>query len=224
MPRLRKEKKSKPYIKPPQKQKNSTEVSEPSFQNEIEDVKTENNPVASTSESLTVTENKEVSTDTPIQLDLSAQGVSGLSISSLRVQKEHQNKVSEATTTEKINEKEVNQEDLAEQWKTFTEQMTKKGERNMLALLQLDEPRLKHKTEIHITVPNQTNKVELEKNSSPLLRFLREQLSNDHLNMVIHVDVKEEKKFVYTSEDKYKELVAKNAIVEDFKKNFNLDY
>lgn len=102
--------------------------------------------------------------------------------------------------------------------------MTKKGERNMLALLQLDEPRLKHKTEIHITVPNQTNKVELEKNSSPLLRFLREQLSNDHLNMVIHVDVKEEKKFVYTSEDKYKELVAKNAIVEDFKKNFNLDY
>lgn len=162
--------------------------------------------------------------ETPIQLDFSAQGVSGLSLSSLRVQKEHQTKFVDAADEEKINNQEVQQEAITKQWQSYTNKMTEKGERNMVALLQLDAPRLKNKTEIHLSVPNETNKLELEKNSTLLLQFLRKQLLNDHLSLQVHIDAKEEKKFVYTAEDKYKELVKKNPMIETFKNNFSLDF
>jgi DNA polymerase-3 subunit gamma/tau len=159
-----------------------------------------------------------------IQLDLSSQGVSGLSLSSLKVQKEHKNKVVSATEDKEVRDNEVNQENIEEHWKKFTEIITVNGERNMVALLQLDLPRLKNKVEIHYAVPNDTNRVELEKNSNELMAYLRDQLSNDALTLKIHLEVKEEKKFVYTNEDKYHALAEKNPALELFKKKFNLEY
>jgi DNA polymerase-3 subunit gamma/tau len=94
----------------------------------------------------------------------------------------------------------------------------------MVALLQLDIPRLKNKVEIHYAVPNDTNRVELEKNSNELMAYLRDQLSNDALTLKLHLEVKEEKKFVYTNEDKYKALSEKNPTLTLFKKKFNLEY
>ena len=159
-----------------------------------------------------------------IQLDLSSQGVSGLSLSSLKVQKEHKNKVVSAIEDKEVRDNEVNQESIEEHWKKFTEIITVNGERNMVALLQLDLPRLKNKVEIHYAVPNDTNRVELEKNSNELMAYLRDQLSNDALTLKIHLEVKEEKKFVYTNEDKYHALAEKNPALELFKKKFNLEY
>ena len=171
----------------------------------------------------------EIPTDTPekeetIQLYLSSQGVSGLSLSSLKVQKEHKNKVVSATEDKEVRDNEVNQENIEEHWKKFKEIITVNGERNMVALLQLDLPRLKNKVEIHYAVPNDTNRVELEKNSNELMAYLRDQLSNDALTLKIHLEVKEEKKFVYTNEDKYHALAEKNPALELFKKKFNLEY
>ena len=197
----------------------------------IEPVSTENTPdkkVTEPVEKVTepvekVTEPVEV-TEEPIQLDLSSQGVSGLSLSSLRVKKEHEQK-SDVTSEEKtVRKKEVYQEDIENQWKLYSTDMTEKGERNMVALLQLDTPRLKNKVEIHYSVPNDTNRVELEKNSIELMRFLRNQLSNDALILKVNMEVKEEKKFVYTSEDKYQALKKKNPVVDLFKNKFNLEY
>ena len=227
-------KKPKPYIKPKEK------VNSESITNAVEKTNTPehqasiagDNPVENKVEvevvaspsTATVNEVLETIEEKPIQLDLSAQGVSGLSLSSLRVQKEHQTKLVDASDNETINNQEVSQDALIEQWKSYTKRMTDRGERNMVALLQLDIPRLKNKTEIHLSIPNETNKVELEKNSTSLLQFLRKQLQNDHLNLRLHVDAKEEKKFIYTAEDKYKELIEKNPVIEAFKKNFNLEY
>ena len=155
---------------------------------------------------------------------MSSQGVSGLSLSSLKVQKEHKNKVVSATEDKEVRDNEVNQESIEEHWKKFTEIITVNGERNMVALLQLDLPRLKNKVEIHYAVPNDTNRVELEKNSNELMAYLRDQLSNDALTLKIHLEVKEEKKFIYTNEDKYHALAEKNPALELFKKKFNLEY
>ncbi len=183
----------------------------------IEPASTEETPTEKVTEPVEVTEE-------PIQLDLSSQGVSGLSLSSLRVKKEHEQK-SDVTSEEKtVQKKEVYQEDIEKQWKLYSTDMTEKGERNMVALLQLDTPRLKNKVEIHYSVPNDTNRVELEKNSIELMRFLRNQLSNDALILKVNMEVKEEKKFVYTSEDKYQALKKKNPVVDLFKNKFNLEY
>ncbi|MGB0274797.1 MAG: DNA polymerase III subunit gamma/tau, partial [Flavobacteriaceae bacterium] len=219
-------KKPRSYIKPNEKVASASSATKDKI---TESPLLADNPALSADKPVeTVTEPVETVTEpvevTPIQLDLSAQGVSGLSLSSLRIQKEHQTKIVDAADEEKLNNHEIQQEALTEQWQNYTNQMTNKGERNMVALLQLDTPRLKNKTEIHLSVPNETNKLELEKNSSLLLQFLRKQLINDHLSLHVHVDVKEEKKFVYTAEDKYQELLKKNPMIETFKKNFNLEY
>jgi len=159
-----------------------------------------------------------------IQLDLSSQGVSGLSLSSLKVQKEHKNKVVSSSDDKEVRDNEVNQESIEEHWKKFNDIIAVNGEKNMVALLQLDIPRLKNKVEIHYAVPNDTNRVELEKNSNELMAYLRDQLSNDALTLKLHLEVKEEKKFVYTNEDKYKVLSEKNPTLALFKKKFNLEY
>jgi len=238
-------KNSKPYIKPfdgvvapkttVQKQEEASSTSAensaeadltPAPEAIIQPNETAENPAEKAGEK---NQQTEIPTDTPekeetIQLDLSSQGVSGLSLSSLKVQKEHKNKVVSATEDKEVRDNEVNQENIEEHWKKFTEIITVNGERNMVALLQLDLPRLKNKVEIHYAVPNDTNRVELEKNSNELMAYLRDQLSNDALTLKIHLEVKEEKKFVYTNEDKYHALAEKNPALELFKKKFNLEY
>ena len=159
-----------------------------------------------------------------IQLDLSAQGVSGLSLSSLKVQKEHKKKVVSSTDDKEVRDNEVNQQSIEEHWKKFSDSIAVNGEKNMVALLQLNIPRLKNKVEIHYAVPNDTNRVELEKNSNELMTYLRDQLSNDALTLKLHLDVKEEKKFVYTNEEKYKALSEKNPTLKQFKKKFDLEF
>ena len=168
------------------------------------------------------TDNLEI--EETIQLDLSSQGVSGLSLSSLKVQKEHKNKVVSAIEDKEVRDNEVNQESIEEHWKKFTEIITVNGERNMVALLQLDLPRLKNKVEIHYAVPNDTNRVELEKNSNELMGYLRDQLSNDALTLKLYLELNEKKKFIYTNEEKYKTISEKNPNLEQFRKKFNLEF
>ncbi len=222
-------KKSEPYIKP--NNNNNSSVTAEEKKESAPAVKSKNHVH---DESKEVAEKKLLSdeqtnvpiqiTEEPIQLDLASQGVSGFSISSLRIQKEHQKKAEKIPDESSVNEQEVTQENIDSCWETYTNKMVEIGARNMVALLQLDVPRLKNKHEIHLTLPNNTNRVELEKQSGSLLNYLRETLENDHLSLKIHVDAKEEKKFIYTAEDKYQELVQKNPLLETFKKNFNLEY
>ena len=107
---------------------------------------------------------------------------------------------------------------------TFLEKIIKKGEKNLAALLQLDTPRLKNKIEVHFNVPNQTNKIELEKNSVSLVRYLKKELKNDYLKLIVNLVEVDKKKFIYTSEEKYNNLKMKNPEIEKYKKNFFLDY
>ena len=238
-------KNSKHYIKPfdgvvapktaAQKQIEASSTSEensaeavltPSPEAIIQPSETVENPIEKAGEK---NQQTEIPTDIPekeetIQLDLSSQGVSGLSLSSLKVKKEYKNKVVFASEDKELRDKEVNQESIEKYWKKFTEIITVNGERNMVALLQLGLPRLKNKVEIHYAVPNDTNRVELEKNSNELMGYLREQLSNDALTLKLYLELNEKKKFIYTNEEKYKTISEKNPNLEQFKKKFNLEF
>ncbi len=205
-------KKTKPYIKPFREE---TAVKEALTKENTNNTQT--NESASLAERPAEVEPAEVKPAqvepieaTEIQLDLSAQGVSGLSLSSLRVQKEHQEKRHERKTKQLFNLK-LSLKNFGATLEQLRQKMTVNGARNMVALLGLDIPRLKNKTEIHLIVQNDTNKLELEKNSKSLMQYLREHLRNDHINLQVHVDTKEEKKFVYTNKDKYEELSKKKS-------------
>jgi DNA polymerase-3 subunit gamma/tau len=223
----------KPYIKPfdgvvISKSASTKETEDTSIQskNILEQSSSPSDTVESTVKPLK-TADKSIETvkkEETIQLDLSSQGVSGLSLSSLKIQKEHKNKIDSPNEEKQLRENEVNQDSLEKQWEKFSEIIAVNGEKNMVALLQLDIPRLKNKVEIHYAVPNDTNRLELEKNSAQLMTYLRDQLSNDALVLKVRLEMKEEKKFVYTNDDKYKVLSEKNPVLDLFKKKFKLEY
>lgn len=120
-------------------------------------------------------------------------------------------------------EEEVKQERLETAWKQLSAKLESDGEYNLAALLNLDIPRLKHKTEIHLSFPNKTNKVELESEKAKVLEALGEELKNDLLTLSIQVNEEQQQNFIYTPKDKYEQLVKINPLVDDIRKAFDLD-
>ena len=242
-------KKDNPYIKPPESVAAPT-TSTPKTTAQTHDSQTEN-PVAETTHVVKdppqkdykqpETETKSVVEEpspTPkaeqleslkvegkknaVDLNIKAEGVSGLSLSSISFQKKHKAKNSSDEPTTNRNSS-VSQDELEKAWTLFVEKMEARGEYNLAALLNLDTPRLKSKTEIHLTFPNKTNKLELESSKTKVLTFLFDKLENDFLTFNIIVDTEEEQKYVYTPKDKYEELVKANPLVDAMRKDFDLD-
>ena len=120
-------------------------------------------------------------------------------------------------------EETVGQESLETAWKALSSQLEADGEYNLAALLNLDSPRLKNKVEIHLNFPNKTNKLELESEKEKVIGALADELKNDLLQFVIHVSQEEQQNYIYTLKDKYEQLVKVNPLVDDIRKEFDLD-
>ena len=168
-------------------------------------------------------EKDEINNKKPLKINISTSGVSELSISSIKYKSENKN-IEKNVTEIKPSNNLIKEEELVSKWIIFLEEIIKKGEKNLAALLQLDTPRLKNKIEVHFNVPNQTNKIELEKNSVSLVRYLKKELKNDYLKLIVNLVEVHKKKFIYTSEEKYDNLKMKNPEIEKYKKNFFLEY
>jgi len=163
-------------------------------------------------------------TETPkIVLKTETNRRSGLSLSSIRAKKEHEIKKQGNVIDEKNLPKEVfNQEQLTEVWNTFITKIEAEGKMNLAAILSIGKPKLKDTT-IHLTFPNSTNKVEVERQSFDLLQFLRSTLKNYDISLAIEVNEEMQKKFAYTPEEKYDKLKEKNPNIELLRKIFDLD-
>ena len=157
----------------------------------------------------------------PIALDIQPKGVSGLSLSSIAYQKNI--KANQPTNGKSIREETVGQESLETAWKALSSLLEADGEYNLAALLNLDSPRLKNKVEIHLNFPNKTNKLELESEKGKVIGALADELKNDLLQFVINVSQEKQQNYVYTPRDKYEQLVKINPMVDDIRKEFDLD-
>ena len=144
-----------------------------------------------------------------------------MSLSSIAIQKSI--KANQPSNGKSIRDQQVGQERLEAAWKQLSSKLESEGEYNLAALLNLDIPRLKNKTEIHLNFPNKTNKVELESEKAKLLEALGDELKNDLLTLVIQVNEEEQKNYIYTPKDKYEQLVKINPVVDDIRKEFDLD-
>ena len=150
--------------------------------------------------------------------------VSGLSISSLKEKKRivNENLLKSKIEEKKINKEEVTQEVLLKYWNKFSEDLNKKGEKNFSSILQLSEPTLKNNYEIHYTLSNNINKIELEKNKNKLLNFLSKNLKNDLLELILKVNKEKEKKFLYSAKEKFERMKKINPSIEKMRKDFKL--
>ena len=150
--------------------------------------------------------------------------ISGLSISSLRIKKsikKFKEKEKELINS-KYQDDEFSNEELKKMWVKYYSMLIEKGEKNLASILQIDEPILKNKQEIHFTLSNNINKIELEKNKVNLLNFLKEKLNNNLIEIILHVNKQKEKEFIYSPTEKFEKLKEINPTIEKMRKEFKL--
>jgi DNA polymerase-3 subunit gamma/tau len=229
-------KKDKPYIKPalktdkapqttqkPLAKEEPKPIAEPIVTEPIEETPVETNqpPTVEKPNTEPTIAPAEPVKEKPIALDIQPKGVSGLSLSSIAYQKNI--KANQPTNGKSTREETVGQESLETAWKALSSQLEADGEYNLVALLNLDSPRLKNKVEIHLNFPNKTNKLELESEKGKVIGALANELKNDLLQFVIHVSQEKQQNYIYTPKDKYEQLVKVNPLVDDIRKEFDLD-
>ena len=157
-------------------------------------------------------------------VNLSTKIISGLSLSSLHEKKKIENEILLSSKNEinKSSNKEFNQDQLSKYWILFANEIEKNGEKNLSSILQISEPFIKNINEIHYTVSNNINKTELEKNKHKIISFLSKKLKNDFLKIKVFVNKLEEKKFIYSSKEKFDKMKEINPIIEKMRKEFKL--
>jgi DNA polymerase-3 subunit gamma/tau len=149
--------------------------------------------------------------------------VSALSLASIRAKKE----MAEALKTVVKEEVHLPNEmftetEMLEQWMKYAQRMEDKGYRIIASLLTINDPVLDGTTIIH-ELPNESSKIDFEKERPELLGYLRGKLHNHDIQ--IHVKVNETlvSKRAFTTQDKYARLVEINPNLELMKKLFDLD-
>ncbi len=172
-----------------------------------------------------VSELKPKEIETPkITLDKKLKVTSGLSLSSIKKKKEHLSKQINATVNNvDLPTETFTEADMLKYWSTFVTKTEQKGLHNLASILGIDRPKLEGNT-ICLEFPNETNKIELERQQYDLLKFLRHKLNNHSINLSITVNEVMEKKYAYTPSEKFEKLKSKNADIELLRRTFDLDF
>ena len=148
---------------------------------------------------------------------------SGLSLSSIKKKKEHLIKQLDVILEEDdLPKEDFTETQMLKAWHKFVLHIKKKGMHNFASILQIDTPKLKGTT-IHLEFPNATNKVEVERQQYDLLRSLRQELNNFDINLSITVNEELDKKYAYTTKEKFEKLKEKNPKIDLLRKTFDLD-
>jgi len=234
-------KKPQRYIKPPQHK--ITEASE-TLTNK-EETKTapipypvnDNTATQKTNAGIAVAEEETPKENTPQPEDLptdmagksktiperNAERISALSLKSVQqkrqIQEEQKNR---EVKTEKLPEDPFTETDLQAAWKEYARLLEKNGEHIIASHLDMVLPTFENKT-IHVTYPNDTIKVELERSQQYLLNFLSKKLNNYGLLLAIEVNESQQKNYAYTTREKFEKLREKYPIMDVLKKSFDLD-
>lgn len=76
---------------------------------------------------------------------------------------------------------------------------------------------------IQFSVPSDMNKVELEREFTEFVPYLKTSLQNHNLSINVIVDEKTEKNFIYTADEKYERLKEINPMIDLLRQEFDLD-
>ena len=149
-------------------------------------------------------------------------GVSGLSIKSIGKKRELAEQQKAMMPVEEVMNDEFTEEDLVREWKNYTEKLKNKGEKILASIFESQTPTLQDR-EIHLTFPNETMKIDLEREENRLMAYLKAKLRNTHIHLNIHVDEVISKKYAFTPQEKYEKLKEANPLLDKLRATFDLD-
>jgi len=107
-------------------------------------------------------------------------------------------------------------------WKRYANKLVEQGKKSVASILNASKP-IKKGNEIHFELPNTLMKDQLDRAKGPLLKYLRENLNNFKIDIVIDVNEEVTKKYAYTPQEKYEKLKETNSTLELLRKTFDLD-
>ena len=154
--------------------------------------------------------------------EITRKKVSGLSLKSISKKKEIAEKQRENQPVEKVMSDEFSEEDLVEEWTNYINRLKRKGEKILASILESQSPELKG-NDICITFPNETMRIDLEREENKLMRFLKDKLRNTHIQLKITVDESTSKKYAFTAQERYEKLKEKNPLIDKLRATFDLD-
>ncbi|MEO2061822.1 MAG: DNA polymerase III subunit gamma/tau [Christiangramia sp.] len=163
-----------------------------------------------------------VAQHTPSQPAIKRERVSGLSLKSINKKKEIAEQQRSMMPEEEVMDDAFTEEEMVEQWKKYTEKLKRKGEKILASILESQEPKLEGK-KICLVFPNETMKLDLEKEENRLMRFLKQRLRNTHISLNIRVDEAVSRKYAFTPQEKYEKLREANPLIDKLRATFDLD-
>lgn len=149
--------------------------------------------------------------------------VSALSLASIRAKKEMTANLKANVKVEThLPSESFTATEMLEQWLKYAQRMEDKGYRIIASLLTINDPTLDGSTILH-ELPNESSKIDFEKEKPELLGYLRGKLHNHDIQIVVKVNETLVSKRAFTNQDKYNRLVEINPNLEVLKKMFDLD-
>lgn len=158
-----------------------------------------------------------------ILAERNAQRVSALSIKSIQKKQEFKKElIAQQPAVEDLPVQDFTEVDMLTAWETYTKKIEGLGKFNLHSHLTMGTPRLDGNL-IHLVFPNDTIKVEVEREKQELLDHLRLSLSNYEIDLSMEVVESEIKRYAYTPREKFEKLKEKNPLIENLRKEFDLD-
>ncbi|TXD59115.1 DNA polymerase III subunit gamma/tau [Polaribacter sp. IC066] len=147
--------------------------------------------------------------------------------SSLSLKSIHQKKVVKKLAVEENfdnHPKDVfTEKQLQDLWKAYVALLQKNGERSMASIVATDVPRLAADFNVSFTVPNKLMEEQFKRGRPKLLNFLRDQLNNYGISILVKLNETVEKKFAYTPLEKFNKMKEMNPLLEKLRQTFELD-
>ena len=158
-----------------------------------------------------------------ILAERNAKRVSALSLKSIQKKYElQQEMVASQPDIKNLPIESFSEEEMQTVWKEYTATVASDGKFNLLSHLTMGIPKLEGSI-IHLEFPNQTIKTEVERAKYELLTFLREKLQNYDVDLDITVNETVEKRYAYTTREKFEKLKEINPSIEKLRQEFDLE-
>ncbi|MEC7262902.1 MAG: DNA polymerase III subunit gamma/tau, partial [Bacteroidota bacterium] len=199
-----------------------TSIPEPT-QNQVDVAVLEAEPIMEPVETVSEPE-KEYQPPKKIQIGNLEKRVSGLSLSSIKIKKEHESTKAPEVLHEDLPKDPFSEESMQQHWDDFVHQLENQGRKILASNFQTDVPKLKNGEVIWIELPNGTMKKEIEREQNLMLDYLKQKLNNYSITLQITVNEEVAKKFAFTPAEKYEKLREKNPAIDLLRKEFDLDF
>ncbi len=162
------------------------------------------------------------SEEKPVIPNIKRERVSGLSLKSIGKKKELAEKQKAMMPQEEVMDEAFTEAQMVEEWNNYTERLKRKGEKILASIFESQTPELKGK-EICLTFPNETMKIDLEREENRLMKYLKQKLLNTHISLNIQVDEAISRKYAFTPQEKYEKLREANPLIDKLRATFDLD-